>query len=45
MKYQKPEVLQIGAAICAIQASFAKQGSLDPDGDPRPTDSAYESSE
>jgi hypothetical protein len=45
MKYQKPEVLQISAAISAIQAGMSKVDVGNPDLDPKPTDDAYHSDE
>jgi hypothetical protein len=45
MKYHKPEVLQIGAAISAIQALMSKVEIGNPDLDHIPTDDAYQSDE
>jgi hypothetical protein len=46
MEYQKPTVLQVGAAISAIeQAATIKPDVTDPDSNLKPTDPAYHADE
>ncbi len=44
MNYQKPELLLLGPAICAIE-SQVKPDTTDPDSNFQPTDPAYQSDE
>jgi hypothetical protein len=41
MNYEKPEIVVIGTAVCAIQSSV----KMGPDFDTHPSDAAYKSDE